>query len=90
MRIALHLALAAIFAVVPLLFPWLGFVFTVVLAKGLAALGVAILLRAGLISIGHAAFYALGAYVVAALSRSAVTDLALQPVPYTPLTLPTH
>lgn len=78
MRTTLHIALAAIFGIIPLLFPWLGFVFTVVLAKGLAALGVAILLRAGLISIGHAAFYALGAYVVAVLSGSEVTDLVLQ------------
>ena len=32
--------------------------FTLAVAKGFAALGVAILLRAGLISIGHAMFYA--------------------------------
>ncbi len=79
MRIALQLALVAVFAVVPLLFPWLGFVFTLVLAKGFAALGVAVLLRAGLISIGHAAFYALGAYVVAFLSdRGIASDLFVQ------------
>ncbi|MDQ0314377.1 branched-chain amino acid ABC transporter permease [Amorphus orientalis] len=78
MRFALHAALVAAFALVPLAAPWLGFVFTLVLAKGLAALGVAILLRAGLISIGHAAFYALGAYAVAAMSENAVSDLVLQ------------
>ncbi|ESR23449.1 branched-chain amino acid ABC transporter permease [Lutibaculum baratangense] len=79
MRIALLLALAALFVAFPLAFPWLAFVFTLVISKGFAALGVAVLLRAGLISIGHALFYSLGAYTVAYLSRGAgVTDLILQ------------
>jgi ABC-type branched-subunit amino acid transport system permease subunit len=52
--------------------PWLEFVYILALAKGFAALGVAILLRAGLISIGHALFFAFGAYVVAFLGRERI------------------
>jgi branched-chain amino acid transport system permease protein len=52
--------------------PWLEFVYILALAKGFAALGVAILLRAGLISIGHALFFAFGAYVVAFLGRGRI------------------
>ncbi|ORE96353.1 inner-membrane translocator [Stappia sp. 22II-S9-Z10] len=71
------LALAAAFAAIPAFFPWLAFVFTLVLAKGFAALGVAILLRAGLISIGHALFYAVGAYTVGFLSSRAGVNLLI-------------
>lgn len=77
----LHAAIIAVlaiaFAAVPVAFPWLAFVFTLVIAKGFAALGVAILLRAGLISIGHALFYAIGAYTVGFLSSGAGVDLLL-------------
>lgn len=63
-------------ALAPLVFPWLEFILTIAIAKGFAALGVAILLRAGLISIGHAMFYAVGAYAVAFLaSKSGVSDV---------------
>jgi ABC-type branched-subunit amino acid transport system permease subunit len=56
--------------------PWLEFVYILALAKGFAALGVALLLRAELISIGHALFFGFGAYVTAFLGQSrAVTDL---------------
>lgn len=61
----------------PLAAPWLQFVLTLAIAKGFAALGVAILLRAGLISIGHAMFYAVGAYAVAFVARAGTTDLVL-------------
>ena len=65
-------------AAAPLLAPWLQFVLTIAIAKGFAALGVALLLRAGLISIGHAMFFAIGAYAVAFLGRDAgVRDLPL-------------
>lgn len=67
-----------VMAVLPLAMPWLQFTLTIALAKGLAALGVAILLRAGLISIGHAMFFAIGAYATAFLMRDlAITDFAL-------------
>ena len=57
-------------------FPWLEFVLTLAVAKGLAALGVAILLRGGLISIGHAMFFAIGAYATAFAMRDlGITDV---------------
>lgn len=76
MRYLAYAILVAAFIVPPLLFPALSFVFMLGLSKGFAALGVALLLRAGLISIGHAMFFAFGGYVTAFLtSRGAVTDL---------------
>ncbi len=72
-RIAFIVGLAAL-AIAPLLAPWLQFVLTVAIAKGFAALGVAILLRAGLISIGHAMFFAVSAYASAFLLRFGVTE----------------
>lgn len=70
--------LAAGFCLLPLWVPWLSFVFVLALSTGFAALGVALLLRAGLISLGHAGFYALGAYVTAFLSRpGAMGDLSI-------------
>jgi branched-chain amino acid transport system permease protein len=69
--------LAAFLIVLGLVFPWLEFVFILALGKGFAALGVALLLRAGLISIGHALYFAFGAYLTAFLSRRGhVNDLA--------------
>lgn len=65
------LAMAAVAAILPLAVPWLRFVLTLAIAKGLAALGVAMLLRGGLISIGHALYFAIGAYATAFLMRSA-------------------
>lgn len=65
-------------ALVPLFMPWLEFVMTLAMAKGFAALGVALLLRGGLISIGHAMFFAIGAYATAFLgTRAGVNDFAL-------------
>ena len=61
-------------ALLPLAVSWLGFVFTVAIGKGLAALGVAILLRGGMISIGHALFFAIGAYATAFLKRDAAIN----------------
>lgn len=71
------IAIAAVAAVLPLFVPWLGFVFVLAVGKGLAALGVAMLLRGGLISIGHAMFFAVGAYATAFLMRNGVSDLVL-------------
>lgn len=47
------------------LVPWLRFVLTLALAKGLAVLGVMLLLRAGQVSFGHALYLAFAAYAVA-------------------------
>jgi branched-chain amino acid transport system permease protein len=64
-------------ALVPVLLPSMQFVLTLAIAKGFAALGVAMLLRAGLISLGHAMYFAVGAYATAFLQRAGVADLAL-------------
>jgi ABC-type branched-subunit amino acid transport system permease subunit len=72
------LILAVVAGLLPITVPWLGFVFTLAVSKGLAALGVAILLRGGLISIGHALYFAIGAYAVAFLIRDIrIDDLLL-------------
>jgi len=55
-------------AALPFISPPDTFQFTIVLAVGLAGVGVALLLEAGLISFGHALFYGMGGYTVAALA----------------------
>ncbi|MBY0296784.1 MAG: branched-chain amino acid ABC transporter permease [Methylobacterium sp.] len=59
--------------------PWLRFVLTIALAKGLAVLGILLLLRAGQVSFGHALYLALAAYAVA--FGTAVVPEALLLVP---------
>jgi branched-chain amino acid transport system permease protein len=59
--------------------PWLRFVLTVALAKGLAVLGILLLLRAGQVSFGHAMFLAAGAYTVAFAAPSVPETLVLLP-----------
>ncbi len=56
---------AAAVIIVALLVPWLKFVLTLALAKGLVVLGILLLLRAGQVSFGHAMFIAISAYSVA-------------------------
>jgi branched-chain amino acid transport system permease protein len=70
-------AAVLVLALLPVAAPWLQFVLTLAIGKGFAALGVAVLLRAGLISIGHAMFFAASAYAVAFLARAGVNDLGL-------------
>ncbi len=72
-RVAWGVALFGI-AALPLFFPWLGIVFTLALAKGLAALGIALLLRSGLVSFGHGLFYGAGAYAVAFATREGLRE----------------
>lgn len=55
-------------AALPFTSPAYTFQFTIVLAVGLAGLGLSLLLEAGLISFGHALFYGVGGYTVAALA----------------------
>ena len=45
--------------------PWLRFVLTIALAKGIAVMGILLLLRAGQVSFGHALYIGFGAYTVA-------------------------
>ena len=69
-RIELLLALlgAAAMVLAALATPWLKFVLTLALAKGIAVLGILLLLRAGQVSFGHALYIAIGAYAVAFLA----------------------
>lgn len=77
MRTITAAAAVLILALLSIAAPWLQFVLTLAIAKGFAALGVAVLLRAGLISFGHAMFFAASAYAVAFLARAGVNDLGL-------------
>ncbi len=77
LRLAMGGVLLLIVTLAPLLAPWLQVVFTIALAKGLAVLGIIVLLRAGQVSFGHAMFFAASAYSAAFLSRAlAGVDLA--------------
>jgi branched-chain amino acid transport system permease protein len=77
-RIELLLALLGTAAMVlaAMATPWLKFVLTIALAKGIAVLGIMLLLRAGQVSFGHALYVAIGAYAVAFLAPS-MPDAAL-------------
>lgn len=60
--------------------PWLKFVLTIALAKGIAVLGILLLLRAGQVSFGHAMFLGVGAYTVAFLGPVLPDVLLLLPL----------
>ena len=64
----LGLLAAAAVVLAAILAPWLRFVLTVALAKGIAVIGILLLLRAGQVSFGHALYIAAGAYTVAFLA----------------------
>ena len=53
----------------PFLPQWALFILTLAFARGLVALGLMLLLRAGLVSFGQALYYGLGAYAAGALGR---------------------
>lgn len=57
--------LLIVFAAFPYFVPWTKIVLTLAMAKGLAVLGIIVLLRAGQISFGHALFFAVAAYSAA-------------------------
>jgi ABC-type branched-subunit amino acid transport system permease subunit len=70
--------LAAILAGGLLLPQWAMFIATIALANGLVALGLMMLLRAGLVSFGQALYYCLGAYAAGGLGRFlGVSDIFL-------------
>ena len=79
-EIALALLGAAGVIVAALLAPWLKFVLTIALAKGIAVLGILLLLRAGQVSFGHALFLATGAYTVAFFAPRLPEALLLLPL----------
>jgi ABC-type branched-subunit amino acid transport system permease subunit len=57
-------------ALVPAIFPWLTVILILVVAQGLAVLGILVLLRAGQVSFGHGMFYAASAYAAAFVARA--------------------
>jgi branched-chain amino acid transport system permease protein len=77
--VALIVFLALLMAIVGTTVPdWFLNQLLVALARGLAVLGLMILLRTGLVSFGHALYLGLGAYTVVLLNRLAsVTDIFL-------------
>jgi branched-chain amino acid transport system permease protein len=70
------LAAAGLVLAVAAAIPWLRFVLTIAVAKGIAVLGILLLLRAGQVSFGHALFVSLAAYT-AAFTASRVPDALL-------------
>ena len=66
----LPLLLILMVAAVPLIAPWSKIVLTIAIAKGLAVLGIVVLLRAGQVSFGHAMFFAGSAYAAAFLGKA--------------------
>lgn len=62
--------IAALTLVAGLALPWLKTPLVIGLSYGFAALGVAILIRAGQVSFGHAGFTCLAGYAAAAISRT--------------------
>ncbi|MCO6419558.1 branched-chain amino acid ABC transporter permease [Siccirubricoccus sp. KC 17139] len=81
-RLELALAIGGALALILVAWavPWLRFILTIALAKGIAVLGILLLLRAGQVSFGHAMFLATGAYTVAFLAPSVPEVLILVPL----------
>lgn len=65
LRIGLPVLLVAAIACGPLVDPTSQVLLTLALAKGLAVLGIVVLLQAGQVSFGHALFFAVSAYAAA-------------------------
>jgi ABC-type branched-subunit amino acid transport system permease subunit len=73
------IAFAVLAAAGPWLPQWAMFIITIAFARGLVALGLLLLLRAGLVSFGQALFYCLGAYAAGALGRFfGVSDIFIE------------
>lgn len=71
--------LVFVLAAGPWLPQWALFILTFAFAQGLVALGLMLLLRAGLVSFGQALYYCLGAYSAGALGRFLhVSDIFLE------------
>jgi ABC-type branched-subunit amino acid transport system permease subunit len=63
----------------PMLPQWAMFLVTIAIAKGLVALGLMLLLRAGLVSFGQALFYCIGAYTAGSIGRFfGISDMLVQ------------
>ncbi|MEM7025959.1 MAG: branched-chain amino acid ABC transporter permease [Pseudomonadota bacterium] len=68
-RVIIPALLVLIVALVPMAAPWSQVVLTLVIAKGLAVLGIVVLLHAGQVSFGHALFFGIAAYGSAFLGK---------------------
>jgi len=69
---------ALILAAVGYWLPWTRTLLIIAMSKGLAALGIIVLLRAGQVSFGHAMFFAASAYAAGFVSRAlGGTDIAV-------------
>jgi branched-chain amino acid transport system permease protein len=77
---ALGLLGVALLLLAAFLAPWMKFVLTIALAKGIAVLGILLLLRAGQVSFGHAMFVGTGAYAVAFAAPLVPDALLLVPI----------
>jgi len=76
--LGLAIALVALAAAAPLLPRWAMFLVIISLAKGLAALGLLLLMRTGLVSFGQGLYFATGAYAAGVAANSLhVGDAAL-------------
>jgi len=69
-RVLIPAVLLALLAAVPFTAPASMLLFTLALAKGLAVLGIVVLLRAGQVSFGHALYFGASAYAVAFAARA--------------------
>ncbi|HET8725058.1 MAG TPA: branched-chain amino acid ABC transporter permease [Anaeromyxobacteraceae bacterium] len=77
--VGLGIALVALGLVAPVLPKWLLSLVTIALGQGLVALGLLLLMRAGLVSFGQGLYFATGAYAVGLASeRLGLKDAALQ------------
>ncbi len=70
LRTAIPALLIGLVAILPALAPTTQVLLTLALAKGLAVLGVIVLLQAGQVSFGHALFFAVSAYAAAFFGRA--------------------
>ncbi len=61
---------ALVVAAVGMWLPWTRTFLIIAMSKGLAALGIVVLLRAGQVSFGHAMFFAAAAYAAGFVSRA--------------------
>ena len=78
-QLALVAILVAVAAGGPFLPKWALFLLTIAVAKGLVALGLMLLLRAGLVSFGQALYYCLGAYAAGGIGRAfGISDIFVQ------------
>lgn len=69
-RILVPLLLVVAIACTPFLLPFTKVMLTLALAKGLAVLGIVVLLHAGQVSFGHALFFAVSAYSATYLGKA--------------------